>query len=31
MTDTTRPNGDRDHQDLGLQYHMLPAMTPWPR
>ena len=24
MADTTKPNGDRDGQDLGLQYHMLP-------
>ena len=24
MTDTTKPNGDRDRQDLGLQYHVLP-------
>ena len=24
MTDTTKPNGDRDRQDLGVQYHVLP-------
>ena len=24
MTDTTQPNGDRNRQDLGLQYHALP-------
>ena len=28
MTDTTKPNGDRDRQDLGLQYHVLPADDP---
>jgi hypothetical protein len=30
MTDTTKPNGDRDRQHLGLQYHLLPD-DPWPR
>ena len=24
MTDTTKPNGDRDCQDLGLHYYVLP-------
>jgi hypothetical protein len=24
MTDTTTPNDDRDRQDLGVQYHVLP-------
>ena len=24
MTDTTKPNGDRDRQDLGLRYYVLP-------
>ena len=24
MTDTTKPNGDRDRWDLRLQYHVLP-------
>ena len=28
MTDTTKPNGDRDSQDSGLQYHILPADDP---
>ena len=28
MTDTTKPNGDRDRQDSGLQYHILPADDP---
>ena len=28
MTDTTKPNGDRDRQDLGVQYHVLPADDP---
>jgi hypothetical protein len=23
MTDTKRPNGDRDRQDLGLRYYVL--------
>jgi hypothetical protein len=30
MTDTTTPNDDRDRQDLGVQYHVLPD-DPWPR
>ena len=24
MTDTTKPNGDRDRQDSGLHYYVLP-------